>query len=237
MIAKITRGTRPGDIAAYLHGPGKANEHAWTDELGTEHEGGIVIGGNLFREGDTRGVAWAQILREATAVRQDIRKPIWHVSLRNRAEDRVLSDAEWAAAAQRFAEEMGFAEHPWVAVRHGGDHIHLVTTRVRADGEVWHARGDSRAAQRAATALERELGLSEAPRTRATRRGSQRVVSAKHRRDADQLGTKREGVRQGREAVARANEGIAAGMHSAPNRQRQEQRLPQVRPRDTDRGR
>ena len=29
MIAKITRGTRAGDIAAYLHGPGKTAMHTY----------------------------------------------------------------------------------------------------------------------------------------------------------------------------------------------------------------
>ena len=31
MIAKITRGTRAGDIAAYLHGPGKTAMHTYRD--------------------------------------------------------------------------------------------------------------------------------------------------------------------------------------------------------------
>lgn len=208
MIAKITRGTRPGDIAAYLHGPGRANEHSWTDELGDQHPGGIVIASTVFREGDTRGADWAKLLRESASTRPEIRKPIWHVSLRNRPDDRSLSDAEWAAAAQSFAEQMGFAEHPWVAVRHGEDHIHLVTSRVRPDGEVWHARGDYRAAQKAATVLEQEHGLKSAPRSSTTKRQSQRTVNATHRRSEVQIHAQRESIRDARKAVAVASEGI-----------------------------
>lgn len=118
----------------------------------------------------------------------------------------ILSDGGWAAAAQQFAEAMGFSEHPCVAVRHGDDHIHLVTTR----GEVWRAGGDYRAAQRAAAELEREFGLSEAPRTRTAFRRPRRTVNATHRRGSERLGAHRESVRQGRETVARANEGMAA---------------------------
>ncbi|QRE83807.1 hypothetical protein F1734_25855 (plasmid) [Rhodococcus ruber] len=32
--------------------------------------------------------------------------------------------------AQTVAERMGFATHPWVAVRHDDDHIHLAVSRV-----------------------------------------------------------------------------------------------------------
>ena len=39
MIAKITRGTRAGDIAAYLHGPGKTAMHTYRDRDGAEQVG------------------------------------------------------------------------------------------------------------------------------------------------------------------------------------------------------
>lgn len=45
MIAKITRGKNPGDIGAYLHGPGKANEHTYT-VAGQRVSGGVVVGSN-----------------------------------------------------------------------------------------------------------------------------------------------------------------------------------------------
>ena len=41
MIAKITRGTRAGDIAAYLHGPGKTAMHTYRDRDGAEQVGGM----------------------------------------------------------------------------------------------------------------------------------------------------------------------------------------------------
>ena len=55
MIAKITRGTRAGDIAAYLHGPGKTAMHTYRTRAGVEQVGGIVIGGTLAMRGDTTG--------------------------------------------------------------------------------------------------------------------------------------------------------------------------------------
>jgi hypothetical protein len=156
MIGKITRGARVGDIAAYLHGPGKANEHEYAGQLG-----GAVIGGNLGLEGERSGKYWAPILRKAAATRTDIKKPIWQASLRCAPNERRFADHEWADAAQLVAEKMGFAEHPWVAVRHADDHIHIVVARVTDDGEVWHAKNDYRSLQAARAAVEREFHLEQ----------------------------------------------------------------------------
>lgn len=161
MIAKITRGARVGDIAAYLHGPGKANEHRHAGR-----SGGMVIGGNLGRDGNWDGTAWAQDLRAAQGMRPEIKAAVWQASLRAAPGDRRLTDVEWADAGQGFAERMGFAEHPWVMVRHGDDHVHIVTSRVSEVGSVWHARQDYRVAQAAAQEIEVAYGLEEAPRVR-----------------------------------------------------------------------
>ena len=166
MIAKITRGKNPGDIGAYLHGPGKANEHVY-EVGGVKHSGGIVIASNIGMEGHLDPSKWAGELRKAMNTRQEIKNPVWHTSLRNTAQDRTLSDATWADMGQSFAEDMGFADHPWVMVRHGHDHVHIVVSRISDTGEVWHARNDRRAAQSACTKLEQEHDLQQAPRRRA----------------------------------------------------------------------
>ena len=192
MIAKITRGERAGDIAAYLHGPGKANEHEYT--VGhVRRSGGIVIGGNLGREGHTDGASWAADLREAAGTRPDISKPIWQVSLRTAPGDRRLSDQQWQDAATIMAERMGYEEHPWVMVRHGEDHVHIVVSRVSDTAQVWHARQDFRAAQSAATALEKHFDLIQAPRQKAPGRvrSSQKNIIENQQQTAAQLTERR----------------------------------------------
>lgn len=124
---------------------------------------GVVIGGNLFQEGDRSGVVWARELRAAISVRPDIVKPIWQVSLRCAPADRILSDREWAEAAQLFAERMGFEEHPWVVVRHADDYVHIVASRVSDVGRVWHAQNDFREVQSARRQLEERYGLAPTP--------------------------------------------------------------------------
>lgn len=192
MIAKITRGERAGDIAAYLHGPGKANEHEYT--LGhVRRSGGIVIGGNLGREGHTDGASWAADLREAAGNRPDISKPIWQVSLRTAPGDRRLTDQQWQDAATIMAERMGYEEHPWVMVRHGEDHVHIVVSRVSDTAQVWHARQDFRAAQSAATAMEKHFDLIQAPRQKAPGRVriSQKTILENQQHTAAQLAEQR----------------------------------------------
>ena len=165
MIAKITRGKNPGDIGAYLHGPGKANEHTYT-AAGQRVSGGVVVGSNIGAEGQTDPRWWAAELRKAVNTRPEIKNPVWHTSLRNTKGDRTLSNEQWADIGQSFAEDMGYAEHPWVMVRHGDDHVHIVVSRIDDACEVWHARNDRRAAQTACTKLEKSYGLEAAPRRR-----------------------------------------------------------------------
>ncbi|PZP27262.1 MAG: mobilization protein [Kocuria rhizophila] len=175
MIAKITRGSNPGNIGAYLHGPGHANEHFY-ERNGGRFPGGVVVGGNVFVTGDADEKVWVKEMRAAMRTRPEITKPIWQASLRNTVGDRRLTDAEWAQAGQSFAESMGFAEHPWVMVRHADDHVHLVVCRVSDEGKVWHGRNDRRAAQSACTRLELEHGLQTAPRRREAGRGKRPVA-------------------------------------------------------------
>jgi len=162
VIAKITRGSDPGRIGAYLHGPGRAEEHVYEGRLG-----GAVVAGTVPVLEVRSGVEWVAEMRAAIIRRAEITRPVWQASLRSAPGDRVMGDAEWADAAQGFATSMGFAEHPWVAVRHGADHVHVVVSRVDHAGGVWHGRFDRRLAQQACARLEVEHRLQVAPRSRA----------------------------------------------------------------------
>lgn len=156
MIAKITRGGSVKGLANYLHGPGRANEHVY-DHV----PGGRVIGGTLGAEGASDGSRWAADMAAVMGQRPEVDKPVWHMSLRLPAKDRTLTDAEWRDVAQEMGERMGWAGNPWVMVRHGQDHVHVVVSRVGWDGELWHGRNDFREAQKARGPIEHRLGLSQ----------------------------------------------------------------------------
>lgn len=156
MIAKITRGGSVRGLANYLHGPGRANEHVYEGV-----PGGRVIGGTLGAEGASDGSRWAADMAAVMEQRPEVDKPVWHMSLRLPAKDRTLSDAEWRDVTQEMGERMGWADHPWVMVRHGQDHVHVVVSRVGWEGGLWHGRNDFREAQKARGPIEQRLGLSQ----------------------------------------------------------------------------
>jgi len=158
VIASITRGKDAGALGVYLHGPGRHNEHAYNNRV---H--GMVIAGSVSVTDPTKPGQWVANMRRAYRGRDDVARPVWQCSLRTAPDDRRLSDAEWADAAQMFAERLGFDQHPWVAVRHAEDHIHLALSRVAHDGRVWLGRHDYRSTQDARRELEVELGLTQAP--------------------------------------------------------------------------
>ncbi len=134
------------------------NEHAYNNRV---H--GMVIAGSIPVTDPTKPGQWVANMRRAYRGRDDVARPVWQCSLRTAPGDRRLSDAEWADAAQVFAERLGFDQHPWVAVRHADDHIHLALSRVAHDGRVWLGRHDYRTTQDARRELEVELGLVQAP--------------------------------------------------------------------------
>ncbi|MFD0485713.1 relaxase/mobilization nuclease domain-containing protein, partial [Kineococcus sp. GCM10028916] len=158
MIAAISRGSDVAGLGRYLHGPGRVNEHVYEGR-----SGGAVIGGNLGADGDRNPASWTSSMRVAMEARPDVGKAVWHMSLRTAPGDPVLSDAAWRDVAQGMGESMGWADRPWVVVRHAEDHVHIVVSRVGFDGSLWAARHDFRAAQRARVAIEAELGLTAAP--------------------------------------------------------------------------
>ncbi|WP_432537880.1 relaxase/mobilization nuclease domain-containing protein [Kineococcus arenarius] len=158
MIAAISRGSDVAGLGRYLHGPGRANEHVYAGR-----SGGAVIGGNLGADGERGPASWTSSMRAAMQARPDVAKAVWHMSLRTAPGDPVLSDAAWRDVAQGMGESMGWADRPWVVIRHAEDHVHVVVSRVGFDGSLWHARHDFRAAQRARVAIEAELGLTAAP--------------------------------------------------------------------------
>lgn len=218
MIAKITRGKNPGDIGAYLHGPGKANEHTYT-AAGQRFSGGVVVGSNIGAEGQTDPRWWAGELRKALNTRPEIKNPVWHASLRNTKGDRTLTNDQWADIGQSFAEDMGYARHPWVMVRHGDDHVHIVVSRVDDVGEVWHARNDRRAAQTACTKLEKAYGLEVAPRRREQVKQPVLVERDNARFKTQQVASQREQKeREVRDAAKKAAQRAKWRVSDFPNR-------------------
>nr|WP_231127416.1 relaxase/mobilization nuclease domain-containing protein [Motilibacter aurantiacus] len=101
-------------------------------------------------------------------------KPVYHLVLRNHADDRVLTDAEWGEIAADMMDRTGIAPAGdplgarWIAVRHADDHVHVVATLVRQDGKRVRPQNDFARLREGAHAAESryELSVKTAPADR-----------------------------------------------------------------------
>lgn len=213
MITKVTHGWRPGGLVAYLMGPGTAEEHArprmiaswdgldagWQPEIGPD-------GDFDFRLGPLIGALHVPATRAGLPVSGQApsgRGYVWHCSARLSAEDRTLSDREWAGVARRLLGGAGIATTDdlggprWIAVRHADDHIHSAAVLVREDtGRRFWPHHDYRGLRRTAQELEAELGL--APTASADR------TAARHPQRAELEIAARQGVEPARTELGRA---------------------------------
>ncbi|MEU8030683.1 hypothetical protein AB0C13_18865 [Streptomyces sp. NPDC049099] len=148
MIAKVTKGKRAGGALRYDFGPGHREEH----------KDPRIVAGSV--PGTPQQVA--RIIDRHSRQRPDIARPIWRCSLSLPDEDGVLTDAKWEQIAEEYVGQMWGADVPWVAVRHGDDHIHLTVSRIRWSGEVASDSFDYHRSRPIVRALERKHGLINA---------------------------------------------------------------------------
>jgi len=149
VIAVIRKGTSFGHAAAYLFGPGERGEHV---------DAHVVAGGNVLLGGPRRR-DWVADMRFCAGLRPGVSRPDWHCLLRAAPQDRLLGDPGWAMVAGELVAALGLARHPCVAVRHGGNDVHVLAGRVDAYGEVWRDSRDYARTMAAVRVIERDHGL------------------------------------------------------------------------------
>ncbi|WP_435176095.1 mobilization protein [Actinacidiphila sp. bgisy145] len=213
MIPKVTTGTGGTyGLLTYLYGPGKANEH--TDQHMVASWNGFAPdpGPTADREAITKLARQLDLPVKSLPREQHPKTTIWRCSVRTAADDRPLTDAEWATVARRIVHAAGIAPEGdakacrWVAVRHAPDHIHIAATLVREDGRTARRNFDKRAVQTEARAIEKDYGLRELHPGDGT--AAKRATSAE-RHKADRRGLDRPARDQLRDAVRRALAGAA----------------------------
>jgi hypothetical protein len=213
VIPKITTGAGGTyGLLTYLYGPGKANEH--TDQHMVASWNGFAPdpGPTASRETITKLARQLDLPVKSLPSEQRPKTTIWHCSVRTAADDRPLTDDEWAAVARRIVHAAGIAPEGdakacrWVAVRHAPDHIHIAATLVREDGRTARRDFDKRAVQAEARAIEKDYGLRELHPGDGT--AAKRATSAE-RHKADRRDLDRPARDQLRDAVRHALAGAA----------------------------
>ncbi|MEU3028042.1 relaxase/mobilization nuclease domain-containing protein [Streptomyces incarnatus] len=197
MIPRIQkRGQRTIGLLYYLYGPGKVEEHTDPHLVASWDHNAPDPG----RDATATLKQLQQLLDQPVEnidPSQRPKKHVWHLSVRNGREDRILSDEEWGDVARRMVAAAGIDDPEagtgcrWAAVRHADDHIHIVATLVREDGYKPDLDNDAHRVQAEARALEAELGLRRLNKGDGT--AAKRPTSAERHK----------AERQGRERTAR----------------------------------
>ncbi len=142
MIGKITTGASGRRLIRYLFGPGKANEH--TDQRVITS--GLALGGEAWPAGTcpSQIVDLGADLDDANDLLDNpAGGHICHLSLSLPADDRHLTDDQWAAVANKATTAIGSS--PTAGTRRlgggghgasaqGNQHVHIAATLVRIDG-------------------------------------------------------------------------------------------------------
>lgn len=118
-----------------------------------------IVGGNMSGQTPRALAAEFALSRQA---RPEVKKPVWHTSLALPPGESIDGD-RWAAVAADFMSGMGLADHQYVAIRHrdtGIDHIHIIGSRVRLDGSLYHGAWDAKRAIELTQELEERHGLT-----------------------------------------------------------------------------
>ncbi|MFJ9034523.1 relaxase/mobilization nuclease domain-containing protein [Streptomyces sp. NPDC102274] len=207
MIPRIQkRGQRTIGLLYYLYGPGKFEEHADPHLVASWDHNAPDPG----RDASATLKHLQQLLDQPVENIDQAQRPkkhVWHLSIRNGAEDRILTDEEWGDVARRMVAAAGIDDPEqdagcrWAAVRHADDHIHIVATLVREDGYKPDLDHDAARVQAQARSLEAELSLRRLNKGDGT--AAKRPTSAE-RHKAERQGRERTAREELREHVRRA---------------------------------
>ncbi|EBF4782609.1 relaxase [Salmonella enterica subsp. diarizonae] len=154
-MQKIKRGKHFTGVVIYALEPAS---HHKTDPK--------VVGGNMA------GNHIVDLIREfgqTKILRPDIKKSVWHNSLRLPHGEK-LSEAQWATVADDYMSRMGFTDtHLRCYVLHNdeaGQHIHIMASRIDiTDGKLYLGKNENLISTRIISELERIHGLTETATT------------------------------------------------------------------------
>lgn len=175
MIGVDIRGSHLGGLLRYLYGPGRANEHenphivaSWTGQ--TERLDPKLVAGRVdFRPLTSKMMAPNDLMRTPQ------KQPVMHIPLSAAKEgpggaaDRLLSDREWSDIARRVVKDLGLggvndpAGCRWIAVRHGPEHVHIVVTLARQNGQRADVPWSKLRISKSCEEISRAYGLRVAP--------------------------------------------------------------------------
>lgn len=149
-MRKISRGSDFGGVMAYV----------FDGELDNPREiKGELIGGNMSGRSPKELAAEFDLSK---AIRPDVKRPVWHNSLRLPAGEKI-DKATWNKIGDRYMEMMGFSEHHQRCYLFDddpkGQHIHIPASRIGLDGNLFLGKNENLKSTKVIADLEIEFGL------------------------------------------------------------------------------
>lgn len=121
---------------------------------------GAVIGGNML---GTNAEELAAEFGLSRRLRPDVKKPVWHNSLRLPAGEKQ-SVEDWVKQADDYMQQMGFTDkHQRAYIMHDdkdGQHIHIVASRIALDGTLYLGKNENLKSTKIISQLEKDYGLT-----------------------------------------------------------------------------
>ena len=137
-----------------------ALDYCFSRDAANKESPGVFIGGNMT---GTNARALSAEFATSRQLRPEIKKPVWHNSLRL-PKDEKLTEAKWCAIADDYMTAMGFsALHQKAYILHNdseGQHIHIVASRVGLDASLYFGRNENLESTRQISILESKYGLT-----------------------------------------------------------------------------
>lgn len=98
--------------------------------------------------------------------KQNIKKPVYHMSLTLPENDGVISKEKWDDIINSHFEKMGIDKnnHQFIAVRHkdtNHDHIHIILNKIGLNGKVYHPQNDVFKIIKSTNELEDQFNLTK----------------------------------------------------------------------------
>ena len=127
--------------------------------VGDERRVGWVETRNTLAR-DPRAVV-AEMERDVALSRSRVEKPVYHLALSFDPTDAPTRD-ELRGAVDRTLRDLGLDDHPALVVAHTDTdhpHVHVMVSRVGADGKAWSTSFSNRRLRASIEAQERELGV------------------------------------------------------------------------------
>ena len=178
MMGKIAKGGRSAVGAGRYILYGREGEH-----IEGEATRGQFIDSS-FPPGTEAEAIWRAMDEHAATMRPGLGIHIKHVAL-SAAPGEHLTDEQWRQVAERWRQEMGFEGCDYYIARHSDtakDHIHMIVSRVRADGSVVSDSNERIRQSRVTAIIERELGLVDTHNIEHVRANPEQVLGVLDRR-------------------------------------------------------